>query len=96
MLIMGVKKMVFARGADRRKKTCRRKRVALANFPFFDGHGEPVLWERRSKYGRRRTDFKHRWTRKDIPGFALMGILFVILALTLFWLWKNSGLLIDP
>lgn len=87
--------MVFPRDADRRKTTCRRKRVAFVNFPFFDGHGEPVLWERRSKYGRRKADYMQRWIRKDIPGFITMGILFVILAFASYWLWVSGWLLVS-
>lgn len=85
--------MVFQRDADRRKKAGRRKRVALVNFPFFDSHGEPVLWERRSEYGRRKADCKRRWSRKDIPGFITMGGFFFILTLISYWLWSSGGLI---
>lgn len=84
--------MVFPKDANRRKKNGRRKRVAFVNFPFIDSHGEPVLWERRSKYGRRKADYKSRWTRKDIPGFVTMGILFIVLTLISFWMWASGGL----
>ncbi len=61
------------RGEDRRRRT-----VA---FPLIDSDGNLVLWDRRRSAGRRRTDRLPLFTRADVPGFLLMGLMFVLLVL---------------
>ena len=78
---------------ERRKGASRRRLETTSGLPLIDSSGQPVIWNRRTKSsGRRKTDEKHRWTRKDIPGFALMGILFLMLAFSVFYLWTNNSL----
>jgi hypothetical protein len=82
--------MNFTNSEDQRTKASRRRTRSLANFPFIDSKGEPVLWERRNISGRRRTDLKTHWSRKDIPGLLLMGILFILLTAALLYWRMNS------
>jgi hypothetical protein len=82
--------MNFTNSGDQRTKTSRRRSRTFSSFPFIDSRGEPVLWERRSINGRRRTDLKTFWSRKDIPGLVLMGILFILLTVALLYWRMNS------
>jgi hypothetical protein len=50
-------------------------------FPLIDSDGNLVLWDRRRSTGRRRSDRPALFTRADLPGFLLMGVMFVLLAL---------------
>lgn len=56
-----------------------------------DSHGEVVLWERRRPGGRRKGD-AHWLSRKDIPGFLLMGFLFLVLSLSMAYLWRSGAI----
>jgi hypothetical protein len=40
--------------------------------------------------GRRKADLKTHWSRKDIPGLVLMGLLFILLTFALFYLRMNG------
>ncbi len=80
---------------ERRKKLSERRMNKPAMFPLFDSNGEPVIWNRRKTVGRRKTDRKPLWNRKDLPGLALMGIMFVGLMLAVWYLKTNNLLLID-
>lgn len=65
------------RGADRRRRS-----VA---FPLIDSDGNLVLWDRRRSPGRRRTD-RVWFTRADLPGFLLMGLMFTLLVVGVYTL----------
>jgi hypothetical protein len=85
--------MVTQRVKERRTGASRRHLEKAAWLPLIDSNGQPVIWNRRiSSFGRRKSDEKRRWTRKDIPGFALMGVLFLILSFAVFYLWTNNSL----
>jgi hypothetical protein len=85
--------MVTQRVKERRTGASRRHLEKTAWLPLIDSNGQPVIWNRRiSSFGRRKSDEKRRWTRKDIPGFALMGVLFLILSFAVFYLWTNNSL----
>jgi hypothetical protein len=85
--------MVTQSVKERRTGASRRRLEKTAGLPFIDSNGQPVLWNRRiSSFGRRKSDEKLRWTRKDIPGFALMGVLFLMLSFAVFYLWTNNPL----
>ena len=60
------------------------------DFPFFDRHGEPVLWDRRRLLGRRSNDGRLSWGHKDIPGFLLMAAMFLLLTAAFFYIWANQ------
>jgi hypothetical protein len=84
--------MVTQRVKDRRTGISRRRAETTGGLPLIDSSGQPVLWNRRiSSFGRRKTDGKRRWTKKDIPGFALMGVLFLMLSFAVFYLWTNNS-----
>ena len=86
--------MVARRVQERRTGASRRRLETTSGLPFVDSSGQPVLWNRRTKsFGRRKSDENRRWTRKDIPGFALMGVLFLMLAFAVFYLWTNNSLI---
>jgi polyferredoxin len=59
-------------------------------FPFFDRYGQIVLWDRRQRSGRRKVDETTRWSKKDLPGFILMTVMFVVLSLGVLYLWINK------
>ena len=82
--------MNFMHNGDQRTKSSRRRSRSFVVFPFFDSRGEPVFWERRSMSGRRKADLKTHWSRKDIPGLVLMGLLFILLTFALFYLRMNG------
>jgi hypothetical protein len=85
--------MVTHRVKERRTGASRRRLETTTGLPLIDSNGQPVLWNRRiSSFGRRKSDEKRRWTRKDIPGFALMGVLFLMLSFAVFYLWTNNSL----
>ncbi len=70
----------------RREKSSQRRMETPAIFPLIDSNGEPVLWDRRKLAGRRKSDRKPLWSRKDLPGFVLMGILFISLVVAVWYL----------
>lgn len=70
----------------RREKSSQRRVETRASFPLIDSNGEPVLWNRRKSAGRRKSDKMHLWSRKDLPGFVLMGILFISLVIAVWYL----------
>ena len=59
-------------------------------FPFFDRSGQIVLWDRRKQSGRRKAEDKVGWSKKDLPGFVLMAVMFVVLSLGVFYLWMSK------
>ena len=84
--------MVTRKVEERRTGASRRRLETKGELPFVDSSGQPVLWNRRIKiFGRRKSDEKRRWTRKDIPGFTLMGILFLMLASAVLYLWMKDS-----
>jgi hypothetical protein len=84
--------MATQRVKERRTGASRRRTDTTDGLPLIDSSGQPVIWNRRiSSVGRRKTDEKRRWTKKDIPGFALMGVLFLILSFAVFYLWTNNS-----
>lgn len=82
--------MNVTNNGDRRRRSIRRKKERLVRFLFFDSRGEPLLWDRRKRGGRRKTDLFWHWSRKDIPGLALIGFLFIMLTVALLYLWTND------
>ena len=80
---------------ERRDKLSERRVNKPVIFPLFDSNGEAVLWNRRKTVGRRKADRKPSWNRKDLPGFALLGIMFVVLVLAVLQLKANNFLLVD-
>ena len=79
---------------ERRKELSERRMNKPVIFPLVDRNGEFVLWNRRKADGRRKTDRKPLWNRKDLSGFILMGIIFIVLVLAVWYLKINSFLLI--
>ena len=75
---------------DRRSGASRRKHEASMRFPFFDRYGQIVLWDRRKQSGRRKADERKPWSKKDLPGFILMAVMFVVLSLGLVYLWISK------
>ena len=61
-------------------------------FPFFDRTGQIVLWDRRRQSGRRKAEDRTTLSKKDLPGFVLMAVMFIVLSLGVLYLWISKPL----